>query len=180
MTQTLLATQAASCGAYVQHPADDLLIRACAARGNSASDVADVGTVQIQTDTLGQVMNVVFSQTCIRAGGTYLSAGVSLLMHLIRASFVFPRTSGWVAIISWACMLVSCSTGPISVRKSICSFQFPSCWLPRGRSSLRAAAYWPLRESQAITRRLPLPDVGSAIVAVHRWFLSTKAVQKSG
>jgi hypothetical protein len=36
-------------------------------------------SAQIQTDTLGQVMNVVFSQTCIRAGGTYLSAGVALL-----------------------------------------------------------------------------------------------------
>jgi len=65
MTLTLLATKAASYGAYVQHPADDLLIRAGAARGNSAGDVADVGTVQIQTDTLRKVVNIVFGQTCI-------------------------------------------------------------------------------------------------------------------
>jgi hypothetical protein len=66
MMLTLLATEAASYGAYVQHPADDLLVRAGTARGNSASDVADVGTVQIQTDTLRKVVNVVYSQTCIR------------------------------------------------------------------------------------------------------------------
>jgi hypothetical protein len=79
MTLTFLATQAASCGAHLQHPADDLLVRAGAARGNSAGDVADVGTIQIQTDTLRQVLNIVFSQTRICAGRTYLSAGVALL-----------------------------------------------------------------------------------------------------
>src|SRR3954447_25522784 len=79
MTLTLLATEAASCGAYIQHPADDLLVRAGAARGNSASNVADVGAVQIQTDTLRQVVNIVFSQTCIRTGRTYLGARVALL-----------------------------------------------------------------------------------------------------
>jgi hypothetical protein len=79
MTLTLLATEAASCGAHIQHPADNLLVRASAARGNYTSDVAYVGTVQIQTDTLRQVVNIVFSQTCICAGGTYLGARVAFL-----------------------------------------------------------------------------------------------------
>jgi hypothetical protein len=30
-------------------------------------------------------------------------------MHRIRASFVLPRTSGWAAIISWACMGFLCN-----------------------------------------------------------------------
>ena len=77
MTLTLLATEAASCGAHIQHPADDLVVRASAARGNSTGDVADVGTVQ--TDTLCQVVNIVFSQTCIRTGRAYLGARVALL-----------------------------------------------------------------------------------------------------
>jgi hypothetical protein len=79
MALTLLATQTASCGAHVQHPADDLLVGAGATSGNSAGDVADVGAVQAQADTLSQVVNIVFGQTCIRTGRTYLSAGVALL-----------------------------------------------------------------------------------------------------
>jgi hypothetical protein len=41
MTPTFLATQAASFGACIQYPAEDLLVRAGAARRNSADDVAD-------------------------------------------------------------------------------------------------------------------------------------------
>ena len=37
-----------------------------------------------------------------------------------------------------------------------------------------------LRESQAITGRLPSRDVDSVLVAVHRWFLSMTALQKFG
>jgi hypothetical protein len=77
MTLTLLPAEAASCGAHMQHPADNLVVPASAARGNSARNVADVGTVQIQPDALRQVMNIVFGQTC--AGRTDLSAGVALL-----------------------------------------------------------------------------------------------------
>jgi hypothetical protein len=79
MTLALLAAQAAGCGAHFQHPPDDLLVGACAASGNSTRDIADVGAVQAQSDGLSQVLNIVFSQTCICAGGTYLSAGVTLL-----------------------------------------------------------------------------------------------------
>src|SRR5262245_29595956 len=79
MTLTFLATRAASCGAHIQHPADDLLVRAGAARGYSAGDVADVSAVQVQADTLRQVVNIVFSQTSIRTGRTYLRTRVALL-----------------------------------------------------------------------------------------------------
>jgi hypothetical protein len=79
MALTLLATQTASCGAHIQHPADDLLVRASPAGGYRASRIADVGTVQVQADTLSQVMNIVLSETCICTGRTYLSAGVALL-----------------------------------------------------------------------------------------------------
>jgi hypothetical protein len=79
MTLTFLATQAAGCSTHFQHPADDLLVGTCAASGYSARGIADVGAVQAQSDGLSQVLNIVFSQTCICAGGTYLSAGVALL-----------------------------------------------------------------------------------------------------
>jgi hypothetical protein len=79
MTLTFLATQATNCGAHIQHPADDLLVRAGAASGNCTRSVADVGAVEVQADTLRQVVNIVFGQTCICAGRTHLSAGVALL-----------------------------------------------------------------------------------------------------
>jgi hypothetical protein len=79
MTLTFLATKAASCGAYIQHPTSYLLVRPGAPSGNSAGDVADVGTIQIQTDTLRQIVNIVFSQTCICTGRTYLGARVAQL-----------------------------------------------------------------------------------------------------
>jgi hypothetical protein len=79
MTLTLLATQAASYSADIQHPADDLLVGAGAAGSYSAGDVADVAAIEVQADTLRQVMNIVFSQTCIGTRRTYLSTGVALL-----------------------------------------------------------------------------------------------------
>ena len=59
MTLALLAAQAAGCGAHFQHPPDDLLVGACAASGNGARGIADVGAVQAQSDGLSQVLNIV-------------------------------------------------------------------------------------------------------------------------
>ena len=79
MTLAFLATQAASCSAHMQHPADDLIVPAGTASSNSARDNTDIGAVQAQSDGLSQVLNIVFSQTCICTGGTYLCTRVALL-----------------------------------------------------------------------------------------------------
>jgi len=65
-------------GAGVQHPADHLFVRPGSAGGEPAGDIANIGAIEVEPDTLGQRLDHILGQTGIRAGSAGLGAGVAL------------------------------------------------------------------------------------------------------
>jgi hypothetical protein len=58
MAFALLAARAASSRAGLQHEPNDLLVRAGPPRRHEAGRGADVGTVQVEADALGELLTV--------------------------------------------------------------------------------------------------------------------------
>lgn len=63
----------------VQHPPDHLFVRTGTSGSDPSRDVANVGTIQVQPDALGQRCHLLLAQARVSAGRTCLRAGIALL-----------------------------------------------------------------------------------------------------
>jgi hypothetical protein len=75
----LVGAKPACRGTGVEHSPDHLLVRPGSAGRDPAGDVANVGAIQVQSDTLGERFHVVFSEAGVCAGRAALRAGVTFL-----------------------------------------------------------------------------------------------------
>jgi hypothetical protein len=76
---TFLTARPARCGTSFEAGPKHFDIAAGAARGHGARCSADVGAVEIETNTLGQVLDHIFAQAGIGTGCAGLGTGVALL-----------------------------------------------------------------------------------------------------
>jgi len=103
MPLTLVAANAASHGAYVQHPANDFVVGPCSARRDAAGDITDIGAIQVQPDALDQVLHHILSQTGVGARRAGLGAGVTLF-NTADKGVVGASSHVWVRANHLSCM----------------------------------------------------------------------------
>jgi hypothetical protein len=101
VTLAFLSAQTAGGSASIQHPPEDFLVGTGPARRDASGHVADIGAIEIEPDTLPQILDHLLRKTGIRAGGACLSAGIALLdtvnEHVVRpAAHVRMRADHFV------------------------------------------------------------------------------------
>src|SRR6185369_3014543 len=75
----LLGAKPAGGGADAEHAAHHVVIGTGPAGQDAAGDVADVGAIKVQADTLGQLLHHALRQAGVGAGGAGLGAGITFL-----------------------------------------------------------------------------------------------------
>ena len=79
MTLTLFRTDPACRCANIQHASNNIFFRPGSPSANTPGDVADVGAIQIKTNTLGEVVYGVFGDACISTRSAYLGTRIAFL-----------------------------------------------------------------------------------------------------
>jgi hypothetical protein len=75
---TLLAAQPARGAAHLEHLAKHLLVRSRAPRANRSGNGANVRAIEIQTNALAKILNLILSEARIRARNAHLGARITL------------------------------------------------------------------------------------------------------
>jgi hypothetical protein len=79
MAFAFVTTDLTGRGTHVEHAPDDFLIGARSATRHGTRYCTDIGTVQVEADALGQILDGTLPQTGIRACGAGLSTVVTLV-----------------------------------------------------------------------------------------------------